>query len=74
MSQNTVTIKGKDIVDSINRYRNSTCKSYLKYLPGTSRYILQVPSGITIETKYINKRILKEDDVEYISYTAKDEK
>ena len=54
MSQNTVTIKGKkDIVDSINNIETQPVK-LSEILPGTSKDIyLQVPSGITIETKYI---------------------
>ena len=54
MSQNTVTIKGKkDIVDSINDIETQPVK-LSEILPGTSKDIyLQVPSGITIETKYI---------------------
>ena len=54
MSQNTVTIKGKkDIVDSINDIETQPVK-LSEISPGTSKDIyLQVPSGITIETKYI---------------------
>ena len=74
MSQNTVTIKGKkDIVDSINDIETQPVK-LSEISPGTSKDIyLQVPSGITIETKYntINKNS-EENAVEVYTYTAKD--
>ena len=59
MSQNTVTIKGKkDIVDSINNIETQ---------------YLQVPSGITIETKYITiNKNSEENTLEEYTYTAKD--
>lgn len=74
MSQNTVTIKGKkDIVDSINDIETQPVK-LSEILPGTSKDIyLQVPSGITIETKYITiKKNSEENAVEVYTYTAKD--
>ena len=74
MSQNTVTIKGKkDIVDSINNIETQPVK-LSEILPGTSKDIyLQVPSGITIETKYITiKKNSEENAVEVYTYTAKD--
>ena len=74
MSQNTVTIKGKkDIVDSINDIETQPVK-LSEISPGTSRDIyLQVPSGITIETKYITiKKNSEENAVEVYTYTAKD--
>ncbi len=74
MSQNTVTIKGKkDIVDSINDIETQPVK-LSEILPGTSKDIyLQVPSGITIETKYITiKKNSEENAVEEYTYTAKD--
>ena len=74
MSQNTVTIKGKkDIVDSINDIETQPVK-LSEILPGTSKDIyLQVPSGITIETKYITiKKNSEENTVEVYTYTAKD--
>ena len=72
MSHNTVTIKGKkDIVDSINDIETQPVK-LSEILPGTSKDIyLQVPSGITIETKYIT--IIKnseENAVSEYTYTA----
>ena len=74
MSQNTVTIKGKkDIVDSINDIETQPVK-LSEILPGTSKDIyLQVPSGITIETKYITikKNSGRECIVEVYTYTAK---
>lgn len=74
MSQNTVTIKGKkDIVDSINDIETQPVK-LSEISPGTSRDIyLQVPNGITIETKYITiKKNSEENAVEVYTYTAKD--
>ena len=74
MSQNTVTIKGKkDIVDSINNRETQPVK-LSEISPGTSKDIyLQVPSGITIETKYITiKKNSEENAVEVYTYTAKD--
>ena len=74
MSQNTVTIKGKkDIVDSINNIETQPVK-LSEILPGTSKDIyLQVPSGITIETKYITiKKNSEENAVAEYTYTAKD--
>ena len=74
MSQNTVTIKGKkDIVDSINDIETQPVK-LSEILPGTSKDIyLQVPSGITIETKYITiKKNSEENAVAEYTYTAKD--
>lgn len=74
MSQNTVTIKGKkEIVDSINDIETQPV-SLSEISPGTSKNIyLQVPSGITIETKYITIKKNSEDNVlaEYI-YTDQD--
>mgnify|MGYP004473714753 FL=1 len=72
MSQNTVTIKGKkDIVDSINNIETQPVK-LSEILPGTSKDIyLQVPSGITIETKYITiKKNSEENAVADYTYTA----
>lgn len=74
MSQNTVTIKGKkDIVDSINDIETQPVK-LSEISSGTSKDIyLQVPSGITIETKYITiKKNSEENAVEVYTYTAKD--
>ena len=74
MSQNTVTIKGKkDIVDSINNIETQPVK-LSEMLPGTSKDIyLQVPSGITIETKYITiNKNSEENTLEEYTYTAKD--
>ena len=74
MSQNTVTIKGKkDIVDSINNIETQPVK-LSEILPGTSKDIyLQVPSGITIETKYITiNKNSEENTLEEYTYTAKD--
>ena len=74
MSQNTVTIKGKkDIVDSINDIETQPVK-LSEISPGTSKDIyLQVPSGITIETKYITiNKNSEENAVEVYTYTAKD--
>ena len=74
MSQNTVTIKGKkDIVDSINNIETQPVK-LSEISPGTSKDIyLQVPSGITIETKYITiKKNSEENTLEEYTYTAKD--
>ena len=74
MSQNTVTIKGKkDIVDSINDIETQPVK-LSEISPGTSKDIyLQVPSGITIETKYITiKKNSEENAVAVYTYTAKD--
>ena len=72
MSQNTVTIKGKkDIVDSINDIETQPVK-LSEILPGTSKDIyLQVPSGITIETKYITiKKNSEENAVAEYTYTG----
>ena len=72
MSQNTVTIKGKkDIVDSINDIETQPVK-LSEILPGTRKDIyLQVPSGITIETKYITiKKNSEENAVAEYTYTA----
>ena len=72
MSQNTVTIKGKkDIVDSINNIETQPVK-LSEILPGTSKDIyLQVPSGITIETKYITiNKNSEENTLEEYTYTA----
>lgn len=72
MSQNTVTIKGKkDIVDSINDIETQPVK-LSEILPGTSKDIyLQVPNGITIETKYITiKKNSEENAVAEYTYTA----
>lgn len=73
MSQNTVTIKGKkDIVDSINDIETQPVK-LSEILPGTSKDIyLQVPSGITIETKYITIKKNSEENavVEVYTYTS----
>lgn len=72
MSQNTVTIKGKkDIVDYINDIETQPVK-LSEILPGTSKDIyLQVPSGITIETKYITiKKNSEENAVAEYTYTA----
>ena len=74
MSQNTVTIKGKkDIVDSINDIETQPVK-LSEISPGTSKDIyLQVPNGITIETKYITiKKNSEENILEEYTYTAKD--
>ena len=74
MSQNTVTIKGKkDMVDSINNIETQPVK-LSEILPGTSKDIyLQVPSGITIETKYITiNKNSEENTLEEYTYTAKD--
>lgn len=74
MSQNTVTIKGKkDIVDSINDIETQPVK-LSEILPGISKDIyLQVPSGITIETKYITiNKNSEENTLEEYTYTAKD--
>ena len=74
MSQNTVTIKGKkDIVDSINDIETQPVK-LSEISPGTSKDIyLQVPSGITIETKYITiKKNSEENAVAEYTYTAED--
>lgn len=74
MSQNTVTIKGKkDIVDSINDIETQPVK-LSEILPGTSKDIyLQVPSGITIETKYITiNKNSEENTLEEYTYTDKD--
>ena len=72
MSQNTVTIKGKkDIVDSINDIETQPVK-LSEISPGTSKDIyLQVPSGITIETKYITiNKNSEENAVAEYTYTA----
>ena len=74
MSQNTVTIKGKKvIVDSINDIETQPVK-LSEISPGTSKDIyLQVPSGITIETKYITiNKNSEENTLEEYTYTAKD--
>lgn len=74
MSQNTVTIKGKkDIVDSINDIQTQSVK-LSEISPGTIKDIyLQVPNGITIETKYITIKKNSEENVrEEYRYTIKD--
>jgi len=74
MSKNTVTIKGKkDIVDSID-YIESQPVSLSEFLPGIDKNVyLQVPSGITIDTKYITVKKNSEGNtlVEY-TYTPQD--
>lgn len=74
MSQNTVTIKGKkDIVDSISDIETQPV-NLSEVLSGISKDVyLQVPSGITIDTKYITIKKNSEDVilVEY-TYTAQD--
>ena len=74
MSQNKVTIKGKkDIVDSINDIETQPV-NLSEIESGISKDIyLQVPSGITIEVKYITIKKNSEENVlaEYI-YTSKD--
>lgn len=74
MSQNTVTIKGKkDIVDSINNIETQPV-NLSEILPGISKDVyLQVPSGVTIDAKYITIKRNSEDDIlaEY-TYTAQD--
>lgn len=74
MSQSTVTIKGKkDIVDSINSIETQLV-NLSEISPGTSKDVyLKVPSGITIETKYITIKKNSEDNVlaEY-TYTDQD--
>ena len=72
MSQNTVTIKGKkDIVDSINDIETQPV-NLSEILSGISKDVyLQVPSGITIETKYITiKKNSEENAVAEYTYTA----
>ena len=74
MSQNTVTIKGKkDIVDSINNIETQPV-NLSEILPGISKDVyLQVPSGVTIDAKYITIKRNSEDAIlaEY-TYTAQD--
>ena len=74
MSQNTVTIKGKkDIVDSINDIETQPV-NLSEILSGISKDVyLQVPSGVTIDAKYITIKRNSEDDIlaEY-TYTAQD--
>ncbi len=74
MSQNTVTIKGKkDIVDSINNIETQPV-NLSEILSGISKDVyLQVPSGVTIDAKYITIKRNSEDDIlaEY-TYIAKD--
>lgn len=74
MSQNTVTIKGKkDIVDSINNIETQPV-NLSEILPGISKDVyLQVPSGVTIDAKYITIKRNSEDDIlaEY-TYIAQD--
>ena len=72
VNPSTITIKGKkDIVDSINDIETQPVK-LSEILPGTSKDIyLQVPSGITIETKYITiKKNSEENAVAEYTYTA----
>lgn len=74
ISKNTVTIKGKkDIVDSI-QYIESQPINVAELLPGIDKDIyLQIPNGITVDTKYIT---LKKDSEELLSseytYTPED--
>lgn len=74
MSQNTVTIKGKkDIVDSINNIETQPV-NLSEILSGISKDVyLQVPSGVTIDAKYITIKRNSEDDIlaEY-TYIAQD--
>lgn len=74
MSQNTVTIKGKkDIVDSINDIETQPV-NLSEILSGISKDVyLQVPSGVTIDAKYITIKRNSEDDIlaEY-TYIAQD--
>ncbi len=74
MSQNTVTIKGKkDIVDSINNIETQPV-NLSEILSGISKDVyLQVPSGVTIDAKYITIKRNSEDAIlaEY-TYTAQD--
>ncbi len=74
MSQNTVTIKGKkDIVDSINNIETQQV-NLSEILSGISKDVyLQVPSGVTIDAKYITIKRNSEDDIlaEY-TYIAQD--
>lgn len=74
MSQNTVTIKGKkDIVDSINNIETQPV-NLSEILLGISKDVyLQVPSGVTIDAKYITIKRNSEDAIlaEY-TYTAQD--
>lgn len=74
MSQNTVTIKGKkDIVDSINNIETQQV-NLSEILSGISKDVyLQVPSGVTIDAKYITIKRNSEDAIlaEY-TYTAQD--
>lgn len=74
MSQNTVTIKGKkDIVDSINDIETQPV-NLSEILSGISKDVyLQVPSGITIDTKYITiKRNFEDAILEEYTYTVQD--
>lgn len=74
ISQNTVTIKGKkDIVDSIDNIETQPV-NLSEISPGMSKNIyLQVPSGITIETKYITiKKNSKDNVLKVYTYTAQD--
>lgn len=74
MSQNTVTIKGKkNIVDSINNIETQPV-NLSEILSGISKDVyLQVPSGVTIDAKYITIKRNSEDDIlaEY-TYIAQD--
>lgn len=74
MSQNTVTIKGKkDIVASINNIETQPV-NLSEILSGISKDVyLQVPSGVTIDAKYITIKRNSEDDIlaEY-TYIAQD--
>ena len=74
MSQNTVTIKGKkDIVDSIE-YVESQPTDLSELSPGQDKNIyLQIPSGVTMDTKYITvKKNTEENILAQYTYTAKD--
>lgn len=74
MSQNTVTIKGKkDIVDSINDIETQPV-NLSEILSGISKDVyLQVPSGITIDTKYITiKRNFEDAILAEYTYTVQD--
>ena len=74
MSQNTVTIKGKkDIVDSIESIETQIV-NLSEISPGISKNIyLQVPNGITIDTKYITiKKNSKDNELAVYTYTNQD--
>jgi len=74
MSQNTVTIKGKkDIVDPIE-YIESQQIDLSQVSPGIDKQVyLQVPNGVTIDTKFITIKKDSEENTtsEYI-YTPED--